>query len=311
MSEKRGSRDLSNDELYENPEDNEIASTFDYKLENWLKRVNTEEIEPVMYIYKYNTTTASKRRLCGKFVGIDLPDEHAIGLNYGGGKYMASVVIPTSSGEKPKQTSFHFEIDSCYDQMKRQAALSGNTPTITPLGLQSRIQPVSAPIGESSPNHSMEYFREGMAFVTDLIAKIQLQPQPQPQPVMPDMSSILLQQYKMMSETLKSNLLETDRLMHSTLKNRLKEGETETGEETHETEEPPLLQKLLSEFLPLLTTLLSTQQAAPAVRQVLQNPNVINKTANIVKSSATPSPSEIQQAAKKRPIIIKKSGNKK
>lgn len=286
---------VDNESVIESEEN--VPLTFDDKLTAFIDRTNFEQLVPVMYVYKFVGNSQTNRELCGKFEGNDIPDEHNIGLNYGSGCYMAAVNVPPGQKQARRQCSFTFKISTYYDDLRRQAIHSGTLPSLYSLPVRGNVQqPPAAPAVDS-----MQMFREGMMFVTDMLQKMQ-----PPAPVNnPDMSALMLNQYKGMGEILKQNLLQTDAFMQSALKNRMENGSGgEGGNEEYEGEdkEPEtenLLQKLLPEFIKMLPALLSSPKTA-AIVQAVTSPAAAQVASTAVKAAANARETAIDREISRR-----------
>jgi hypothetical protein len=291
------------DEVVE-PDDGEeitVPLTLDDKISFFIARTNVENLNPCMYVYKYKANSSTQRSLCGKFDGDDIPDEHTIGLQYGSGRYLVILQVPAGEKQVRKQGSYTFEIGTVYDELRRTAAATGTLPPLYSLPIRGGLQQPS----NTSQTDNMTMLRETMSFMAELFGKMQGSVPHQPQHS-PDMSALMLQQYKGMGEVLKDNLLKTDAFMQEALKvkmlaekgDRSKKG-NEEYEENEPTEQPNLIQALLPELIKLLPALLSNPQTAAMV-QAAASPAAAQIASNAVHSVTQAHRSAVREAARKR-----------
>lgn len=243
----------------------DFVPTFDDKIKAWLERVNLDDLTPRIYIYK--KTATDRRTLCGRFEGTDIPDEHEIGLMYGSGTYNVIVVIPPSDKDKGQRTSFNFVVGQHYDQMRREQQFQGSSPFT---GLRSLPQQTF------QPANSSEMFKDALAFIAEIMSKINVQ-QTQ-QPALPDVSNLMLMQYKTMGELMKNNLLQTDQLLTDGLK---KARSAMAGDEPEgDVEEKSLVERMLPEIIKLLPALLASPKTGPVINQALSSQQVQKAISN-------------------------------
>lgn len=247
----------------------EIPVTVETRVTEWLDRVNNDQLEPTMYIYRI---VKDRRHACGKYTGVDIPDEHTIGMMLGSGEYHAVLQIPKHGKVPKKSTSFKFFIDPHYDQLRRDEAQNGNIglmvnrtgmnspyPHINHVGI-----PSAAPASQGQDTNAIEYFKEAVQMVTKMMGSMQ-----QPQNLnTPDMGAVMLQQYQNMGELMKSNMLSTNNMMVNMLKDGyLNSGNLPSGENT---EEENIVQKLIPKVMEFLPALLSNPATGAILSSLLK-----------------------------------------
>jgi hypothetical protein len=268
-----------------------IPLTLDDKINNFIERANVENLTPCMYVYKYKQNSSTQRSLCGKFEGEDIPDEHNIGLQYGSGRYLAIVQVPSGEKQARKQSTIGFEISPNYDDLRRTAAVTGQLPYLNSLPVRN-----ASMVPQNAQADNMTMLRETMSFMAELFGKMQ-GAAPAPLQQNTDIAGLMLQQYKGMGDVLKANLLQTDSMMQEALKSKLMAemkhltGSMNNNEpEPDESEPPNIIQALLPELIKILPAILSSPKTA-ALMQAATSPAAIQAAETTI--------SNLQQSHKK------------
>lgn len=249
----------------------------DEKVQAFLNRCGHESSK--MYLYKIGKNGFT-RELCGKYEGLEIPDEHDIGIEHGSGRFVA---VLTSSDHKSKNTSVSFTISSSYDRIKLE---------------KSNSLPVQ--VSGQSGTEIMSVIKDGMAMMIDTFRAMMMQSmqvqQPSTNPLGQgfDVSKLMMNQYTNMQDIMKNNLIQTNDLMSSLL--REKKRNVSTGDESIEYEdstEPqnPILQ-LLPSLLPLLSSLLQTPATGNVIQALTSNPELIKQIANQITPKLSPVPTQ-------------------
>jgi len=267
---------------------------FDEKVSEWISRSGDESVCASMYIYKYDRS--NKKELCGKFVSPDIPDEHDIGIQFGGGSYSIVLHIPAYGGKKRRTTSFSCHISDSYNRKEGsfQRQIGGTIP-----------YPIHQPVQVSSNNEAVfNAFREGISMMAEMFKMNR----PEPSPMLPDISGLLMNQYKNMADVMKSNLMENSTLMNTVLKERSRSVENVNDdypeEDTLPTENPLLA--LLPTLLPLLTSFLQNPATSAAINTVARNPALIQHGINTLQNVNKDQKNKGVELAKKRNNVINK-----
>jgi hypothetical protein len=287
-----------------------IPLTLDDKINNFIERANVENLTPCMYVYKYKLNSSTQRSLCGKFEGEDIPDEHNIGLQYGSGRYLAIVQVPSGEKQARKQSTIGFEISTNYDDLRRTAAVTGQLPYLNSLPVRN-----ASMVPQNAQADNMAMLRETMSFMAELFGKMQGAAPAPPQPTT-DMASLMLQQYKGMGDILKANLISTDSFLQDTLKTKInaemkqiaenKKGDRSNNDDDDDDETPPsLLQAVIPEILKLLPALLSNPQTAALV-QAAASPAAIQAAGTAVSTLQQSHKKAVDTAILKKVLAQKK-----
>lgn len=128
----------------------EFTRSFRERLEEFGERINYEAGIPKMYVYKYDPT-GKVRSLSNRFdisSISSIPDEHDLGLMFGGGKYLISISYFDLEGTR-KQKSYDIRISNVYDDLRRNALLDGSANALF-------TQYAGIPLKTSSTYHKPE-----------------------------------------------------------------------------------------------------------------------------------------------------------
>ena len=109
---------------YEIEESNDLDyDEYDFKIDEWLDKVNNENIEPKATLYGFKSSTGESKELLWQWEGREnIPSIHEVGLQFGSGRYVMIFNIPKGINSDKKTTSRRFRIGSYYDQAKRNLA---------------------------------------------------------------------------------------------------------------------------------------------------------------------------------------------
>lgn len=241
----------------------------------------TDEVEPIFYLYKFDDPLSGKsKQFCKKYAD-DPPEQEDIGLQFGGGRFVIIMHIPPlSPGKKAMTKSYKIKLHPRFDELCRQRSI------------QFQQQQPSQVNRQQSTVDSFAQIERLIAIVTPLIQLIT--PLFQRPPRDESMQSILQTTYSSVNELLQHNLTENFKMLRdvrSQMADVLGEGpvgavalEEPVIEKPEKNDMLTMLLPLLSEWLPKLLAggmqsniLSSAIQQAPQFREILSDQNEMEK----------------------------------
>jgi len=203
------------------------------RLREWADRENPERLQVLTYVYKYdNPTTGDLKVLCDRLEE-EIPDPHAIGLQYGSGRYMVMVSIPNGTTQERKVKGLRFRLHARYDELRKAAAGGGGA---SPVPLAVAVAP------QASLREGVEIVRSVVEMLAPLIAAQRSSS--------PDVSKILESSYDMTQAILRKSVENSQHLINQVQEARLAQNPADDRDE-----EPDFLGRvmpLLEQFLPVL-----------------------------------------------------------
>lgn len=283
-TKKLSENDFSEQSDYSEVENSELEelNSFDQQLQEWID-IESAGVSPKVYLYRFdNFNSGNEKSLVYKYEGMDIPDAHDVGLQFGSGRYLILATIPAKKGEKSKVKGFRFKINTSYDNMRLSGG--GNTPNLNPLPIFNTMQGNNSKGG--GLNEGITVIKEVMALFMPLIS-LSLQKSSNT-PQLPDLSGFMMKQYSTMSEVMKQNLIETSKTVAEAQRYRLENLNSEDNtEESEEGESGSMIEKflpLIEQFLPLITgnnpaatATIATVKKLPDFKRIAQNKVELNK----------------------------------
>jgi hypothetical protein len=281
--------------MVEDPEEDtdivdESSIPVEIKINEWLQRSNIDNAVPKMYLYRIDDNNPSKRTVCGHFEGSEIPDEHTIGMINGSGHYQVALYLPPVNGKKRNGRTWTFRVDPIYDQYRREQAQNGLLTVVPSSGQPQYHNNQLQPSQELTGSAAM--FKEAMSMVAEIMGKMIPQ---QSSAAVPDMSSVLMAQYKGMSEMMNENLMNTSSMMNNLLKKRMSEFDGGTGGQEDED------LSLFERFLPKVIEMLPMILANPATGNILKG---IMRT--VVNNGIAPKPKNTGVTAEQQQLLEEK-----
>lgn len=282
-TKKVSENDFSDVNDYSEVESSELEelNSFDQQLQEWID-IESAGVSPKVYLYRFdNFNSGNEKSLVYKYEGMDIPDAHDVGLQFGSGRYLILATIPAKKGEKSKVKGFRFKINTSYDSMRLSG---GNTPNLNPLPIYNSIPQNNGK--NNGLNEGLTVIKDVMALFMPLIT-LSLQKSNNTQQL-PDLSGFMMKQYSTMSEVMKHNLIESSKTIAEAQRYRLENiGNDDSTDESESEESGSMIEKMLpliEQFLPLLvgnnpaaSATIATVKKLPEFKKVVQNKGEINK----------------------------------
>lgn len=225
-------RELSEDELINDAINTELNDKF----QAWIDEAREQSIEYNCYVYKFqNPVSGNEKEMAGKWVD-QIPDKHEIGMILGGGRYQIIIQRPgdASRGIKQSVKGFRFKIHERYNKL-----CTGASPT--PAGIAPTVPAVHPGNNVVVQPASMAGMVEVIKQVADILKP--LIPQQQTSNI-PDLSPLIIQNYKMMSAMMNSLLVEKRNLINNL--------DQDTGGDEIEAQNQNGMMNTLQSLLPLV-----------------------------------------------------------
>ena len=303
-----------------NPDDIDVLNdSFDIKLRGWIDRVEYENKETQLYLYKFEGNTELKV-FCGKWTN-EIPEEHTVGLTFGSGKYVVIATIPElyKKNKKAGIKTIRFKIHSHYDTLRAQNPTGnfsgvGFNPAFVGMGSRGVVSENKSPQnvgnGNSITENAFAMLEKMMTLFMPLIA--------QKQASSPDPFGM----FKMVGDVMKQSTRDNALFLRELTEKRLlpdngdinnmpsyPEKEPEPAPEKEEN----IIEKLLpmvEKFLPLLMSqspraqlasqgVIAMAKAAPQFQKVVKDRTELNKLIAFLDSKYT---------SKKVDVMLKKLG---
>lgn len=201
------------------------------------EKINSDEL--TYYIYKYDSPTSTGKTLMDK-TGIE-PDEHEMGLEYGGGRFEIILVKNVQDGD-PKVRSYQVRLNDRYTKLaeERKRAL-----------VESLKPPSSAPMAVPSFEPMLVMFKSFLDIMRPMAS-----PPPTPNfDMVAQMGQVMVQNYMGLNDVMKEMSMNNVRMFHQmeqefTTGSDPDDNDGEPGDQT--TEAPPPQPGIIEQVIPLL-----------------------------------------------------------
>lgn len=228
-----GSYKVNSQRTFEELDDSEaqIDKSYTQKIQEFLDKSKLD-IAPTFYLYKYdNSINGDAKSLIKRYKDTDPPDEDDIGREFGSGRYLLAMTIPTCR-EWPKGCTrcYRFKLHQEYDKVRNQY-LALSQPAIP-------VQSVQRDTGVSDMFAMMERF---IAMVLPLLQRDQN----------PDINALMYGNFRNTNEILKRQTMNNLEL----LKDYQRKVANISTEEDEEMNNSPVQQEttILDQILPLVS----------------------------------------------------------
>jgi hypothetical protein len=257
----------------------EINPDVSQRVWEWINKRNKGQAEITCTLYKEKPEGGKKQ--CGKWKN-QIPDEHNVGLVHGSGRYEMIVTFPKVGDNPMGIKKANFELDKYYDQLKQEAQMTGQVPTLG--RLPQAVAPQAVTVYDPNPkgDNTLEIIKTVFSMI---------QPMLQVQRAPDNTMSQMVQMYSMMNMIMKKSLMDNTDFMAEMQARLLGGNGTPTadagGEDEVEPQAPEKPKTFLEQALPFimpflekLTTGTAVEQTAtanvisaiPAVQQIITDP---------------------------------------
>jgi len=253
--------------------------TLDAELSAWLAENNYEALDTNFYLYKFEDPKGgSEKELVDKWTN-SIPDIHDIGVKHGSGRYLTVLTIPSGKKQERQTINRRFKVGKYYDKLRLEELQKTDPQQVI------RYQQQGTDNTDGAFKMIERVFGMVLPFIT---AKAPAQPAPIGTDSINNTFPLL---NKMLMDQAERNLDMVDRYMQRLAIARSGTIEQEDiNEETGEDTQKNLIQKLITEYLPLI------QQIIPMLSK---NTPQAALTAQAIK--ALP---QVQQIAKDRKLLV-------
>jgi len=214
-----------------------LPKSCHYTFQNFLTRNNLLSEQTTVYVYKYTTDHGIGMELCTQSVG-EMPEEHSLGLQFGGGRYKAVIQAVDNNGKR-SSTSKTFRLHKRYDSLM-QSTTNSNLPPALLAGTGS------ASGGTSNVREMLLLMQSFMQILSPLLNKKE---QSQPE----YMAEMFANNFKLMNQSMRDVYADTSQFLNEKLRSQQNLPETMESES-----EVTGVMGVVNSIIPLLEKFLPT-----------------------------------------------------
>lgn len=283
-------------------EDIRIELSFTQKINEFLEKQKIEENSPYFYLYKYEDYRSGEvKSFIAKYRDCDPPDEDEIGREYGSGRYLMVMAIPSLKDRKQQMRAYRFRIHARYDALVKKQSIDTPASSSQQIIIPQQNQP--------SFNDAFTLIERMMSIMIPLFNR----------PKDDNIQDILSQSYSSVNEVMKRSMIDQYKMMNEFQKSLVSQSGENMGTAVIEDEEkgPSMLETLaplLNEWLPKLlgggpqaAMVKQVVQHTPQFQQILKDKIELKSIINYLDESRGPEETDKILAA----LNIQRSGNQK
>lgn len=257
------------DNILQNEPDADVSYT--QKVFEFLHEKDLDDIEPVFYLYKYDSSTSgNSKTTVERYQCCEPPDEDHIGRLYGSGRYMVVMAVPPREGEKGGgyRKSYRFKLHERYDEIAARNFSGARVPVVVP--------PAAAPQKQDGLTDAFAIIERMVALLSPFVIPLLSRPKDE------NVQAIMQDTYSSVNKLLYNSMMENVR-MNREIKNKMNEVNEGMGvlDQAVEPEKGPSVFEqvlpLISEWIPkLLGGGVQGQAVGQLVRMTPQFQQIVN-----------------------------------